>query len=182
MAGWIGVVTDVGKAAIENALSNAGTVNFNLVKTGTGIAPESNMRAQTALVNEVDTGTVYDKIYTDDGAKIRMVIGPDSDAYTLKEVGLYAAVTVGGTTSSVLIGYFENSDGIQIPDEDVFPDFALILNAIIDITDEDTTITINPSAFLAAYQGTENAGKYLIVDNNGFVVPTTVPLAEGEDF
>lgn len=184
---WVGCITDAGRAAFDAYIASGDTININVVKTGSGLVSQENMRSATGLVNQVTTGSLISKtIITDpddSGVEIKMSVSSYTTPYYLKEVGVFATVTSGGTSSDIMVALFQNEYGILIPDSADFPDFNLILTSILDIdNDADLVITPVPGTYVFQYQGTENAGKFLVVNNQGLVVPTTVPFASGALF
>lgn len=143
---WVGVITDAGKAAMEQAIAQGVALNVNTVKTGTGTVPEANMRAATALQSETDTGIIRAKKATSGGVNIRISVEPGESAYTMKEVGVFGVVGSGST--SVMIALYQNTDGIAVPAAESFPDFLYTLNAVWNVAnDEDLEVTVDPTAF-----------------------------------
>lgn len=194
---WAGVITNSGKAAYDAYLASGTALKINVVKTGSGIVEESDMRSATALVSEVGVGSIISSSAVEAGVQVRMSIGPNSTSYTLKEVGLYAQVGTGSSAYNVLFAlYQEMNGGIVVPSDDEFPDFNLILTSLLDLDNtDDLEITIDQTAHVPMSvfeagmaekididQGVGNAGKFLVVGNDGNVVPTTVPFANGVSF
>ena len=194
---WTGVITDAGKNVLQSCVAEGTGVNLNLVKTGSS-APDSATAARslTDVISSVTTGSIVGSTNTDDGVQVAMSFGPYEDSYTMKEVGLFGTVN----SSSVLIAYFWNSDGTPIPDVDTFPDFNLALYGILDVADvEELTITPDTSALVSLDalnealgelgdekvsidQGSENAGKFLVVGDDGNVGLLDVGIASGVSF
>ena len=197
---WVGVVTNAGRTLINSCLASSISLIIDTVKCGTGTVQTANMRSQTNLQSYKDTGAIVEKIamsktvddVTYNGVQIKLSFGPydGGSGYTMKEIGLWGYAE--GTSQSVMIALLQNSDGTDIPTLTEFPDYNLILAAFIDVSNTDTlAITVDPNAYVSQAQwatklninqGSANAGKFMIVDSNGDVVPTTVPFANGEDF
>lgn len=177
--GWVCVITNTGNAAIENALATGNALNLNAVKIGTGYVQEANMRAATDMNSAVGTGTIVRKKGLDTGVQITLKFGAQTSSALIKEVGLFG--TIDGST--VLFALFQNADGVDVPATADFPDYSYQLSAVFDIDDlDEITITVSNTAFLDWYQGTENAGKFMVVDTDGYIKPVTVPFANGVSF
>ena len=195
---WVGVITDAGLSALEEAVAGASTVDIDLVKTGSGTMSQASMHLATDLVSQVTTGTVDGIEQLDDGINVKMSVGPYDTSYTLKEVGMFATV---GQSESVLIAYFnETSGGIVIPATSEFPDFVVSLYALLDIANSSSiTATVDPDAYvsqsvyeegiaglaaakLSISQGVANAGKFMVVNDSGNIVPVEIDEANGEEF
>ena len=180
---WVGVVTNAGRDLFNTFIASGIAININAVKTGSGTVSTASMKESTELVSQVTTGSIVERRIFNDGVQIKMDIRPYTSSYTLKEVGLFATVTNGGQTSQVLVALLQNSDGVLIPTTAEFPDYHLILAIMIEVDNDDNlSITVDSSTALLSFQGTENAGKFMVVANNGFVVPVEVPFAEGAVF
>jgi len=189
---WVGVITNAGSNLFASYAQSGQTLSIDTVKTGTGTkASDADRRAATALVSQKTTGIVEAKnvVYADSnqvaGIQFRMRVTGFTETYTMKEIGLFVNATSGGTTTSVMVAYFnETGDGIPIPLAESFPDFAYTLVATLVI---DNTISIeldvDPEAFVSfgtmeselakkvnADQTSANAGKFLVVGNDGNVV------------
>lgn len=176
--GWVGVITDVGNAALQRCLMGE-ELDIDTVKTGTGTVATENMRSSTALVSQTGTGNVKRKELTDAGIRITCNVTPETNAYTMKEIGIFA--TIDG--ESVMIALCQNTTGIEIPAKASFPDFVYSFYGIWDVDNMDNlTITVNTNSILNSYQGVEHAGKFLMVDEDGYVTPILVPPAEEEEF
>lgn len=176
---WVGVITNAGRTAINEVLEQGTALNINAAQTGSGTVPEANMRAATALKTPVGAALVKQKRQTDAGVEIRVEVQPAAAAYVLKEIGIFGVI--GGNT--MLLGLWQNADGIEVPSAASFPDYRYILSAVLDIDNlEEMTVTPNMGAYVGVFQGLEHAGKYLIVGEDGYVRPTTVPDAEGASF
>ena len=163
---WYGVVTNVGKVAIEEHLIAGTGLNLDLVKTGTGTVPLANMRAVTDMVSPVDVGSVIGKTETNNGVQVQISVGASENRYMMKEIGLFANIG----DSHVLIAYYnDDGNGVEIPDDEDFPDFNFVLFCLLDIINsEDLDITIDPSASLVKYDivndlntGSSTEGKVL---------------------
>jgi len=201
--GWTGVITDAGNAALLSAISTGDELNLNAVKIGTGTVDPSNMRAATALNTQVGSGSLKSKRATAAGVQVVSRIVPLSSAYTIKEVGIFA--TLGPDDTPILFALFQNADGIEVPASSVFPEYCYDLASVLDIDNLDNlTITVDSDIYLteedlegyvteedladavggcvALDQGSGNAGKFLVVGNDGEVVPTAIDNANGVSF
>ena len=139
---WYGVITDSGKAAIEDHLASGAGLNLNVVKTGTGTVPIMNIRQTTNMVAYVDDGSVIGKKSTAGGAQVQVSIQAFTTRYVMKEIGLFATLD---DESQVLIAYYnDDGNGIEVPAVADFPDFNYVLYCILDaINGEDLTITLD---------------------------------------
>ena len=193
---WIGVITNAGEDAIEECLASGTPLNLNSVKTGSGIVADSGMRALTDVDTAKDTGNVMERKAVSTGIRVVVSIGPSSAAYTLHEVGLFATLGEGAGATNVMIAYFKDTDGVSIPKASDFPDFCVTLSSILDMANnDDFTITVDPNAYvpysvLSSYlddkldidQGIANAGKFMMVDENGEIAPVAIELASGGEY
>lgn len=193
--GWVGVVTDAGKELFASYAQSGLTLSVDSVKTGSGTMSQSSMHSATALVTQKDVGVVESKTAVTGGTQFRLRVGPASStvgSYVMKEMGLFITGTYGGSSSTVMVAYFmETDDGVEIPLSASFPDFAFILSAVLVIDNTiPITLTVDSSAYVSYTQftsglaekvdldqGEANAGKFMIVGSDGIVAPVTVPFA-----
>lgn len=192
---WVGVITDAGKALIESKLASDLPVALTKVKTGSGTSDD--MTSATALVTPKDNGAIIGKMATSGGTQIQVSISASETSYTLSEFGIFATES----NNDVLVAYYnETSGGINIPTISDFPDFNLALFALISIINsDDVEVTIDPDAYVPAAtfsasiaalqeekldvdQGSLNAGKFLVVGNDGIVSLLEISDAEGVSF
>lgn len=179
MGEWKGVITNAGFSAVVSSLATGNAITLDAVKVGTGTVPDDEMRTATALKTQVGSGVLKSKVATEDGIRIVSEIVPLSSAYTIKEVGIFA--TYDGTT--FMMALYQNTDGVEIPASSAFLDYKYRLFSDWPVDNEaEILINDNTPTKINVYQGTENAGKYLIVGEDGMVTPVTVPFAEGDDF
>ncbi len=149
---WMGVITNGGKNAMEQYIAGIAQINFNAVKLGSGITAEEYMRSRTALQNQVTTGSIQNVEFSESGTSFRLGFGSYGTGYTLREVGLFADVTVNGTTSSIMMALWQESNGVAIPDHSSFPDFIYVLTVVISILNsENLTVTMDPDAFVSRH-------------------------------
>ena len=145
---WYGVLTDIGKTTIENFLVSGVEMNLNVAKLGTGTVPSADMRARTSLVNEVGTGDIVGKSGTNNGALVQVSISPANDRFILKEIGLFVTLA---DESEVMVAYYNNTDGVEIPDVDDFPDFNYTVYCLLDlINSSDLAVEISTNAYLTS--------------------------------
>jgi len=150
---WIGVITTAGAALIANCISESKALVIDTVKTGSGTTGtgteeqiKTAMKAATALNTYVTSGSISGQSSTSDSVTVRMQIGPHTDAYTMKEVGLFGKKD--GTDTLVLIALYQEMDGISIPDVDVFPDFRYTLGGKIPISVTDVVVVKDSVAYV----------------------------------
>lgn len=176
---WVGVITDAGVAALNRVLEEGITLNINAVQTGSGTVDQVNMRSATGMHTPVGTALLKQKQITEAGVEIRVEVQSISTAYILREVGIFGVID--GNT--VMLALYQNEMGVEIPANTIFPDYRYILNAVWNVDNlDEMTITPDPGAFLGTFQGLDHAGQYLVVGQDGYVRPTTVPYAEGASF
>lgn len=196
--GWTGVITNAGTALFAGFVQGD-IINIDHIESGTGVAVnEAAMKARTSLVspNSPETdGVVTSVTNVTGGVQVRMRIGANSASYTMKEIGLF--VNTGEGTTPVLVAYFNNSDGVAVPQTSSFPDFAYILTGVLAMSNEvtfnlsvPTTALVDQATLDAAIatlnsaiagkvaiaQGSANAGKFLVVGDNGNVVAAILEM------
>ncbi len=147
---WSGCVTDAGKNALQQYLAGLAEIRFDLVKLGNGHVQTGEMKEQTDIQNLITTGTIQKVEYMETGTRFRLAFSSyGSEGYTLREVGLFASVTIDEVTTSVLMGLYQDSDGIAIPNHDSFPDYVYVLSVIIPIINNgNLEIVIPPDAYV----------------------------------
>lgn len=192
---WIGIVTDVGNEAIESNLASGTSLDIDEVETGSGTVETENMHSSIALVTPVGSGNVASMSSTDEGVRIQVVIGPGNSAYTLKEVGVFATV---GSVKTLMV-LMQDASGTSIPARSEFPDFSYTLTALLNINSGTITATFDTDAYVSqaafeqaigdlddgkldANQGIGNAGKFLIVGDDGGIECLEISDAEGRSF
>ena len=149
---WEGVVTDAGVNALQQFIAGEANINFNLVKLGSGSVDVEDMKEQTDIQDFVTNGSIQKVTYSEEGARFRLSAGSYGDAgYTWTELGLFASVTVGNVTSSVMMAlYQETNGGVIIPNAEAFPDFVYVLSVLIKVDNsEELEVTIDPDAYVA---------------------------------
>ena len=201
---WVGVVTDAGKTLFATYATSGYTLSIDTVESGKsavadGASRLATMRSKTALISPnspATYGIVESKVAITDGIQFRMRIGgaPAAvGAYTMKEIGLFVNATSGGTTTSTMVAYFNDLTGVDVPLASSFPDFAFTLVATLAI-DNTTSISLTVDTSSAASrgyvdtelakkvniaQGSGNAGKFLIVGNDGNVAASDSAVYTG---
>ena len=146
--GWVGVLTDVGQSLLSQYSVGGSTLYITKVQTGTGTVVQSNMHLSTALVDPVTTGSITAFVGSGDVTQFRVVIGPYTSSYTVKEVGIFAKLGENGTET--LLALLQNTDGVIIPSSATFPDFALRLSVPVVISNASTvSVTLNPVAYVS---------------------------------
>lgn len=148
---WVGVVTNAGRDLFARYALGGMTLEVDGLKAGKGAVAQTDMRAATALDDEVADGNVGAKVPVTGGVQYRLEVGPaESATYNLTEMGLFVTATYGGTTETVMVAYMEEvNGGIPIPLEANFPDFVYVLiSTLVNTNDEDISLTINPLAYV----------------------------------
>lgn len=147
---WKGVITDAGAEALVH-YAEYGLFIFPGVDVGDGICPDANMRSRTALVHTiVGNGNIVSKSRTGNQLKMQVHITPavGGAAFTLHEIGIVMQYQPG---EFVMLAYFKNDTGIEIPAYSDFPDFAYSLWVTLVLeNDEDITVVVDQSVALTA--------------------------------
>ena len=146
---WKGVVTDNGKAMLNEFALGSTTLSFTSVKLGSGLTEAVDMRAATGLKSYVTDGEYESISPAIGGAKICIEVGPHTTAYTLHEVGLYAKLS-NQQSPSLFALIQDDGNGIPVPATADFPDFIFRLANLFPISNLDSvSITVDPSAYVA---------------------------------
>lgn len=137
---WTGVVTNSGEGLLQALLGGA-SLTLTGVKTGSGTT--NDMYAATALANEVASGTMSSHS-EEDGVRIRMKIRPSATTYKMREIGVFGRV---GSDAPVLFALMQDATGIDIPDEESFPDFVYNMSTFLAMSNTDNfSVTVDPGA------------------------------------
>ena len=156
--GWIGKITTVGAALMNECVSqNVGLV-VHAVRTGTGFVGSGSdaeikaaMAAATGLQAAAGDGSIAGQREYEDTTLIQMRVGPGESEYLMKEVGLYAKKE--DTDTSVLFALFQNAEGIRVPAAATFSNYAYTVGARITFDpDAEVTIILTPGAYVTMDQ------------------------------
>ena len=141
------VITNAG-AALLAQIAGGGTLIIDGAKAGTATVPAVNLAAQTALSGTEHDLLIARSVDVEAGRKITVQIRPESAAYTIKQIGLFAHVEDGEET---LLAIYQDSTGINIPDSASMPDYISNFFAIVTISNTlSVSVTIDTSAAVSA--------------------------------
>ena len=140
---WFGVITNAGKAALAQSISEEKVLDLDEVKLGTGVYTEAEMYNATAVSGYCGTGELGTKRGIESGVQVIANIYALPTAQTVKQLGIYGTID----NVSVLIALYQNESGVEVPSISQFRDFAYALSAVWDIDNtENLTITVSESA------------------------------------
>ena len=146
MSNWVGVVTNAGKALLEQWAASAATLNIENATVGTGTISEADLRIATSVSQEVTSVAVVSQSRTDSGARFRVQVTPLDDEYNMRQIGIWGRV---GTGSRTLLALYQNEDGIIIPAKSVSPNFVFSLYCGIAMThDGDVRLITDEGAYV----------------------------------
>ena len=154
---WIAVVTNAGRALLDQFSAGGHTLELDGATVGSGVVAEANLRIQTALTDEEDTASIIDAKAVSGGTKYKVQVGPASasvGAYTAHQIGIWAHIDSGSTALLMLAQDAEI--GVSVPLKSISPNFAfgLYLTMAVDNT-EGLTVNIDETAYVTV--GTMNA-------------------------
>ena len=154
---WTGVVTNAGRALLDSYAAGSHTLTLTDVTIGSGTVAEANLRIQTALTSEKDTGSIISAEEIDGGTKYKLQVGPASasvGAYTAKQIGLWAKLDNGPRTLLLLAQ--DDTTGVAVPLASVSPNFAFAIFAALAVDNTaGLTVIIDETAYVTV--GTMNA-------------------------
>lgn len=126
----------------------AGAV-LNLTKVQTGEGTTQDLYHATAVSSPVTTGAMSRKVESD-GVVVKIRIYSYTDAYVMKQIGVFGKVDNG---QEKLFALMQNTDGIEILSKADFPDFAFNVSLFIESSKtENINVTVDPSALVTAAQ------------------------------
>lgn len=166
--GWIAVITNAGRSLLAQYDVGGMTLYITKVKTGSGSVPQANMRDAIALVSPVDEGFVSSTQALADATEFRLAIGPYTNAYTLKEIGIFAKLGASGT-ETLLALIQEDGSGFAIPNDTDFPDFVLRLTAVLAISNTANISITVPSGANVPY------GEFLDAEKQKMLMMDNIP-------
>lgn len=190
--GWIGVQTNEGAAMIAQMIGGGHTLAITGVTVGSGYVAEANMRTATALQTEKMDGAIANKKTTPSGIELRLRVlaaAVDVGAFTMHEIGVWGHLDSG--TDKLILLMQDSATGVEIPTVTQSSEFVFDLIVPVAISNtENLTVTVDTSVYatigdiedleealdgkLDADQGSENAGKFMQVGNDGVLVPAVV--------
>lgn len=147
---WTGVVTNAGRALLDSYAQGGHTLTLLGVTVGSGTVADANLRIQTAVASEKDTGSIISVEDIEGGTKYKLQVGPASasvGAYTAHQIGLWAKLDSG---SSTLLLLAQDADaGVSVPLASVSPNFAFAIFAALAVDNTDTlTVNIDQTAYV----------------------------------
>lgn len=141
---WIGGITDAGSRLLEQSI-NGNAVSITSVTVGSDTAPPEELSKQTALINEVQDGSIVSDKALDIGRKICVEFHSDDKTYTANQIGFWGQAGDDGERTLVAIFQFEH--GIVIHSRQDAPEFSFTFYAVIEVSKEaKLTISIDHSA------------------------------------
>ena len=152
---WIAVITNAGRALLDQFAAGGHTLNIDGATVGSGVVAEANLRIQTALTDEEDTASIISSEAFSGGTKYKVQVGPAEEAaYTAHQIGIWAHIDSGST--ALLMIAQDTEIGVSVPLKSVSPNFAfgLYLTLAVDNT-EGLTVIIDETAYVTV--GTMNA-------------------------
>lgn len=193
MAEWTSAITNVG-IELLNAWFGAAELNVDRAAGGSGTVPVASLVTQTALVNQLQTGTLVRMETGANYRKVKIQFVAPTTGYTLYQIGVWASVDSG---TSKLLAIFQHDEGVTIPSSSEAPNFIYTFYATLAVTNDGTaTISIDSSSLvslstltiaLAEKQDIINALGMLKGNGDGEVVAAVpgvdygLPLLGGED-
>ena len=116
---WIGCITDAGAALLAQWV-NGSTLQVTTCAAGQGTVEAINLRQQTALAEQKQTGNIAAQSELEQGRRFQLEFGANGTAYTLNQIGLWGKLDGGAQT---LLAIFQTEDGVSIPAQTENPDF-----------------------------------------------------------
>ena len=143
---WSGAVTNVGVALLKK-WATGGTLTITKAQSGSGYVAESQLAAQAALTNPVQTLTITGYQTGDTGVTYRVQILAHTVEYTLRQIGIFAKLDAGAET---LIAIFEDQTGLTIPSSADVSDFVFSFSATVQMANTGSlTVNMDTSALVS---------------------------------
>lgn len=128
MAGWIGVITDVGAALLAQWV-NEKMLTFSSANAGTGTVAADKLRQQTALAAAKQEASIVAREAVEGGIRLKLQVTAAETGYRLQQYGVLAKIDDG---EPGLVALFQRDDeGIPIPSIEESPDFIFTFYALI---------------------------------------------------
>lgn len=143
---WSGAVTNVGVALLKK-WATGGTLTITKAQSGSGFVNTSQLAAQAALTNPVQTLTITGYQTGDTGVTYRVQILAHTVEYTLRQIGIFAKLDTGAET---LIAIFEDETGLTIPSSADVSDFVFSFSATVQMANTGSlTVNMDTSALVS---------------------------------
>lgn len=143
---WIGCITDAGAALLARWV-NGSTLQVTQCTAGQGTVEAINLRQQTALAEQKQTGNIAAQSELEQGRRFQLEFGANGTAYTLQQIGLWGKLDGGAQT---LLAIFQTEDGVSIPAQAENPDFLYTFFASLAMSNEgELQITVDPGAYVS---------------------------------
>ena len=143
---WSGAVTNVGVALLKK-WATGGTLTITKAQSGSGFVNTSQLAAQAALTNPVQTLTITGYQTGDTGVTYRVQILAHTVEYTLRQIGIFAKLDAGAET---LIAIFEDETGLTIPSSADVSDFVFSFSATVQMANTGSlTVNMDTSALVS---------------------------------
>lgn len=143
---WSGAVTNVGVALLKK-WATGGTLTITKAQSGSGFVNTSQLAAQAALTNPVQTLTITGYQTGDTGVTYRVQILAHTVEYTLRQIGIFAKLDTGAET---LIAIFEDETGLTIPSSADVSDFVFSFSATVQMSNTGSlTVNMDTSALVS---------------------------------
>lgn len=143
---WTGAVTNVGVALLKK-WATGGTLTITKAQSGSGYVNTSQLAAQAALTNPVQTLTITGYQTGDAGVTYRVQILAHTVEYTLRQIGIFAKLDTGAET---LIAIFEDETGLTIPSSTDAADFVFSFSATVQMSNTGSlTVNVDTSALVS---------------------------------
>ena len=157
----------------------AGAV-LNLTKVQTGEGTTQDLYHATAVSDPVTTGAMSRKVESD-GVVVKIRIYSYTEAYTMKQIGVFGKV---GSGQEKLFALMQNTDGIEILSKSDFPDFAFNVSLFIESSRaSNISVTMDPTALVTAAQLAEATAHVIDVVREYYSTTSSVscPCAAGNN-
>ena len=192
MSNWdFGVVTDAGVTLLNKIEGGIATAVIDTIAIGSGVyssSEKATIARRTALKNQQLSATINSKLYPDDNT-LEVKASIDNTTvlvgFNITECGVYATVTEGGSTSTILfaIAYTETPDYMSAYNGE-YPQI-VIEDFYLPISNTDAvTVEITPSAFALAEDLTDHESEKASTSKHGHAIIidalTSSTYADGE--
>ena len=144
--GWVGTITDAGRAMLAQIVSGDHTLTILDATSGTGTRDVSELAGATSLVSEHGAITIAEVQKRSDCTRVWTRVKADTTGYTVKEIGVWAKVDNGART---LFSIHQNSDGVVVPASSEDPNFIFDLICTFSPSNTDNfSVTVDPTSLV----------------------------------
>lgn len=169
---WVGVITNGGAELMRDWVAGK-LLTLTTAKAGTDVYSEASLMSQTTLKSVKSDALIASARRTDAGLKVKIQVNPIAAGYVLNQIGIYAKLDDG---QPVLIGLFQDADGVNIPAAAEAPDFEFTFYTVLAVSNvNDFTFSVDPSTVvtIADLAETVNKQKFVTIPVDGWETVTT---------